>query len=579
MLRPELSGSGKVLAGILSDAGIPLISAANGADNRFSELAVFLNLISLIENPGGDVELLSVMRYPHFGFTEPELAEIRLAQEGKQEDKSFYYAAANYCGDKLDKKIKGFFSEIERYRRLSQCMKLPDFLMLLRQEAEFSEYALTSPGGTGSDRALSQFINTVSSMKDIKLKDIPGIAEKMGAPKQNQKPGEADAVYLTTIHKAKGLEFPAVILSGMHKIINQRDASGPVLVGRSLGLALDMIDENERTRKPTLHRRAVALAMKRETISETVRLLYVGMTRAKRKLAVLGAGDGIKSKWTESKSAEWQLEASTYFDLLMPAACMMYTRGGRDINEAVRVLKGSAAEGEREDKAKRLDELFNEASTADEENFFKAYAHAEDLGVPSKVSVTALKKMQDPLFTRPQFLPDEQGGISATEKGTLMHKVMQRIGIEAKTAEEVEQSVKDFAQRGIIDEAISGFVDAKSVSAFLNSALAQRTRVSSKCLFEAPFCLGLSADEIGLSRSEENVIVQGVIDLCFLEEGQWVIVDYKTDRIERSKAKEAAQKYGIQLSLYARALADITGMPVKQKYIYFLSSGTEILLP
>lgn len=579
ILRPEVSNSGRYIAKTLVDAGIPVISGTGGADAKFSELGVFLNLVSLIESPGSDIALLSVMRYPHFGFIEPELAQIRLAHL-PSDDKSFYHAACSYSlNDELGQKLKRFFGEIEHYRLLAECLKLPDFLMRLRQEAEFEEYALTSPAGKITDNAILTFINSVAFMSDVRLADIPDIADRLGAAKVQLKPGEADAVYLTTIHKSKGLEFPVVILSGMHKTIDQRDSRGAVLVGRSLGLALDKIDENTRVRTQTLHRQAVERRMRAEVISETVRLLYVGMTRAGRKLIITGAGDEIKEKWLEEKRKGWQFGAVKYFDLLMPAAAMMCTKSGKDIEDIIHIISAGASEEKSFDRAQRLNALFEEAEQAEEAGLFEAYAFKEGLGVPSKVSVSALKRLNEPeteVIFKSQYFPDDSS-LTAAEKGTLMHKVLQKTGLAKKSPEEVDQLIKELISHEILDAEAEQVLDAQKIAYFLSSDIAQRARASEKILLEAPFCITLTAKELGLADSEESVIVQGVIDMCFVERGAWVIVDYKTDRVN-SDYSTAAEKYSTQLSLYAKALEAITRIPTKEKYIYFLSSGVQVQL-
>ncbi len=574
VLRPEVSRSGRQLAKSLSDAGIPVVSGADGTEAKFSELGVFINLLSLIDSPGSDTALLSVMRFPHFGFTEPELASVRLGHSVRDEDRSFYRAASAYTRqDALGTKLKSFFDEIERFRLLSQSLKLPDFLMRIKREAEFSEYALTSPGGTASNAAISSFIAAASAMKDARLGDIITYASRIGA-KQQQKPGDVDAVYLTTIHKSKGLEFPAVILSGMHKMINQRDTSGPVLVGRELGLALDIIDEKARVRTPTLHRHLAARGMRRETISETIRLLYVGMTRASARLAILGAGE-MKDRWLEEKPRGWQFEAKTYFDLVMPAVAMMCARTGKDINELVRTMREEPGGGETARRGQRLDMLLDMAACAGEPDVFTAYEHADDLGVPSKVSVSALKRLHEKETLKRVYFP---GGddISAAERGTLTHKALQKIGLERRSEEEVIARLREL--KAAIPEGKAEFIDARSIAAFLESDIAQRARRSPRRLLEAPFCLAMSARELGLTGSDESVMVQGVIDMCFEEDGRWVVVDYKTDRVQAGGEREAAQKYRLQLAIYAKALNAITGMPVKESVIYLLSAGKSVSL-
>ncbi len=581
VLRPEVSSSGRFIAKALTDAGIPVISGSGETGEKFGEPGVFLNLVSLIESPGSDIALLSVMRYPHFGFTEPEFARIRLAQKDDTEDKSFYSAACSYdVKDELAEKLRSFFNEIGHYRLLSQSLKLPDFLMRLRLEAEFEEYALTSPAGKIADNAITSLIDAIAAMNDVRLADVPDIARRIGAAKQQLRPGETDAVYLTTIHKSKGLEFPVVILSGMHKNIDQRDSRGAVLVGRSLGLALDIINENSRVRTQTLHRLAVQRRMREEVISETVRLLYVGMTRAGKRLILTGAGDGMKDKWFKEKRTGWQFEAVTYFDLIMPAAAKMCAKDGKDICDIVRTVNGGAAEEEKTDKAQMLKALFEEAENAAEADLFEVYAHKGDLGVPSKVSVSAIKRLNErapEVTVTPQYMPDESG-LSAAEKGTLTHKVLQKSGLAKMSAEETGRFIKELISEGILDIAGGEALDENSIAGLLNSDIAQRARESSKMLLEAPFCLSLGAKELGLADSNESVILQGVIDMCFIERGGWVIVDYKTDRVN-GNCNEAALKYRIQLSLYAKALESITGMRVREKYIYFISSGIPVLLP
>ena len=117
----------------------------------------------------------------------------------------------------------------------------------------------------------------------------------------------------------------------------------------------------------------------------------------------------------------------------------------------------------------------------------------------------------------------------------------------------------------------------EAIAAFLGSEVAARARRSTRCLSEQPFCLRMSARETGLADSDEEVIVQGVIDLCFVEDGRWVLVDYKTDAI-RTTAQEAAEKYALQLALYEKALLRITHLPVAEKIVYLLSARETVRL-
>lgn len=577
VLRPELSGTGQQLAQALRERRIPVTGGPAG-DPAYSELMVFINLLSVIDSPTADVPLLSALRYPYYGLTEADFARIRMAAPAGV---TFAQAALAYTTeDKTGNKLSLFWRDVERFGRMAACMKLPDFLMRVRQEARFREYALTSPGGSGTDEMISGFINTVAAAAPRSLREVLDMADRMRAAREAQPdPKTADGVYLTTIHRSKGLEFPVVILCGLHKNIDQRDARGMVLVGRELGIGLCDVDEVAHIKKPTFHSTAVARGMKREKISETVRLLYVGMTRAIKRLVLLGASSALKDGWLEDKAQGWQMNAQSYFDLLMPAMRMACVGSGTAFEEVVRILPcedGSAAQS---DTAQRLKALLDAASAADPEEVFEAYANNSDVGVPSKVSVSALKRMAEkPPVLQPQRFPSEEDSITAAERGTLMHRVLEVMGLAVREADEVAAEVKRLSAEGRIDEALAGFVDVQAVAGFLHSELAERARVSSRCIFEQPFCLQMSARELSLAESDEPVIVQGIIDMCFLEDDQWVIVDYKTDKVSAQEAPEAAKRYAIQLELYARALTDITRHSVSQRWVFYLTAGQAVRL-
>jgi ATP-dependent helicase/nuclease subunit A len=557
ILRPEITQSGRRIAKALADTNIPICGGAGSADAGLGELAVFLNALKLIHSETDDVAMLSVMRYPHFGFTEPELALIRLGLPNA----GFCSALRAFEQDSaLGKKVKVFRDTFAQYRRLAACMKLPDFLMRLRLDMRLRDYALTSPGGAASEAAISAFISEAAAMGAHSLADVLAVADRLGRAKETQQnPAEANGVYLTTIHKSKGLEFRAVILSGLHKKIDQRDTYGSVLVGRDLGLALDILDEATHIRRPTL--------------------LYVGMTRAIERLVILGAGCEIKDKWTLPKTDGWQHGASTYFDLLMPAVAMMCADDGLNLEDIVHIEHDESAQEQKKGKHERLAAFWEQAAAQTPKTLFEGYAHKDDIGVPSKVSVSALKRMQEPQVLRPMFAPSSDDGIDAAQRGTLMHRIMEHIGLEPKNEAEVEASIAQMAQKCLIDYELVSEVDAVAVSRFLQSDIAARARRAGMLRAEQPFCLRMSAKEAGLNdTSLESVVVQGVIDMCFVEDGKWIIVDYKTDRVSKAEAAQAARKYAVQLDLYAKALSRITHMDVAERYIYYLKIGEAIRL-
>lgn len=571
ILRPEVSGEGVKIAKRLIDFGVPVSSGFQTADPEFSDISVFINLLKVIDGSCDDAELLGVLRYPSFGFTEIEFADIRINANKKNKTLSFEEALKLYDGDNdLGKKVREFLKKIEYYRLLSDSLSLSDFLMQLRHEAGFSEYALTAPSGSDKNNAILSFISSAGAMPSVSA--VLEIADRVIKNQSSStSKSDTDAVFFTTIHKSKGLEFPAVILSGMHKRINQTDASSSVLVGRDLGLALDISNTDTHIKTQTLHKKIVASAMRREKICETVRLLYVGMTRAKQTLIICGVAKKVRDQWTSAAKKNWQLDSGTYLDLIMPALHMVTG----NLEESVDFAEYVPAESAKRDKALVLDSFFKRAEQIDTPEVIKAYHPSTK--VPSKLSVSTIKKLQQPVqpFTfAPSFLPSE-GSISAAERGTLLHKVLQKIGLDEKTPEQVSAFVEELSDKGVIAPELKEHIDAGLISNFLSSTTAKRAQQAETCLFEAPFCLQLAADEAGIADSDEPVIVQGVIDLCFIEDDGWVLVDYKSDKVTEETIEGAANKYKVQLSLYAKALSAITGKSVKQKLLFFLEAGKE----
>ena len=127
-----------------------------------------------------------------------------------------------------------------------------------------------------------------------------------------------------------------------------------------------------------------------------------------------------------------------------------------------------------------------------------------------------------------------------------------------------------FARKIVTQQEKEAIVKNREMAeAFLQTPLYERMLKAQRVLREQSFNLQAEAQSIGF-EGKEKMLVQGILDLAFLEEGSWVLLDYKTDRVDEKTVEKVARGYALQLDLYARALTDITGIPVKQKYLYFM---------
>ncbi|MDE7331015.1 MAG: UvrD-helicase domain-containing protein [Lachnospiraceae bacterium] len=186
----------------------------------------------------------------------------------------------------------------------------------------------------------------------------------------------------------------------------------------------------------------------------------------------------------------------------------------------------------------------------------------------------------------PSFI-DNTAGMSGTDRGSAYHKVMELLNfgkLAGLQGQDLEQQLKReldaFEGQGLISSQWRSSISLSKVGTFLGSSLARRmadAERTGKLYREQPFVLGLKADRLGGGfPSDEQVLIQGIIDVFFEEDGKIVVADYKTDAVKR--AEELVKRYQVQLDYYAEALYRLTGREVAQKIIYSFALGNEIVL-
>ena len=184
------------------------------------------------------------------------------------------------------------------------------------------------------------------------------------------------------------------------------------------------------------------------------------------------------------------------------------------------------------------------------------YPFARAAGVPNKTSVTALADRHTLTFAEPAFL--EEG--SALSRGTDVHELLRRLPLKPLTAEALDEYLT----------AKNGTAYRANLAYFIGTDLFARMCASSRVYRELPFTLAMDTGELLGVPSEERVLLQGVIDACFREGDGFVLLDYKTDRVEGDPIAWA-ERHRRQVELYSKALETLTGRPVTEKYVVFLN--------
>ena len=438
----------------------------------------------------------------------------------------------------------------------------------------------------------------------------------------------ADVVRIMSIHKSKGLEFPVVFVSGLSKRFNMQDANQSLIVDMDLGVAVDYVDSVRRIKNKTLRRAVLSAKMKEDNLAEELRVLYVALTRAREKLILTAVLDKADEKWELAQMTGQErltyldfCEAGSYMDFLLPilpktgiAVKTMRTedltaeeireqlRMGDRREELQRVADGEVLlPGDPEENERKLYKL--------RERFAYQYPHPGLQKLYTKTTVSELKiaamaeKDEEAFHTFEEkevvpYIPAfrrEQEKVSGAVRGNAFHRTMELLDFTYLFTESglftgcpnnyeeyrrgldknrLQNRLEEFLQRETVSlrltEEYAKAVSLPKILNFLEQELAYRMwRAQEQGLLyrEQPFVLGIDAKRLDPDLPEgEKVLIQGIIDVFFIEDGEIVLLDYKTDVIDSLEA--LWNRYNVQIQYYEEALTKLMQMPVKERIMY-----------
>ncbi len=602
---------------IFSRENIPVYADLGTGFYESLEINMVFDVLRIIDNMHNDISLLGVLRSPFGGFSTQELTDIRLMSKKGSYTEAFLLVSEK--AGELGKKVQQFMKKLELWRITMRKMSLHDFLWWLLSESNFYALCAAMPGGLQRQANLRIFIKKTMEFSNNNDGDLYHFIYYIDRIKYNKKndygPAKTfsendDVVRLMSIHKSKGLEFPVVIIAGLGKRFNRRDLQKKMLLHRTLGFGPLYVDPDLRIKRQTLARVAIREKLKLESLSEEMRILYVAMTRAQQRLILTGTVKDIQrqvEKWSYSDTEGRRLKATNALDWLGPVwlkhkngqiVFNSQTSGEETGNEPKHPElwkfylwdRPSLCRLEHEDveKSSELDhflantqvdgddKLYNELS----KRFSWKYPHRQDTETYAKISVSELirqsknkntqlaRHMLQKLDQTPRFLTDSIT-LSPAEKGTVLHYVMQNIDLKfVSCAAEINNQIKQMLKKEMISETEAKLIDVEQVLTFFHSPLGQRVCSAEKQYRELPFVIKNPGDT--------TTLVQGIIDCCFVENGEWILVDFKTDRITDDIIMEWSQSYEAQIHLYKRALEISSNLSVRAAYLYSFHLNREI---
>ena len=612
ILLRSMRGRAETLVSVLMSEGIPAEAEQNTGYFNALEVKTILSFLSVIDNPLRDIPLAAFLRSPLSGMTEEEFAELLAGEEkGRPLWQRLLSAAERMPDSSGAAKLREAERLLGEYADKAVYLALPDLIRDAMYETGYYAYASALPGGEVRKANLDMLVVKAEDFEGTGYRGLYDFIRYIELLKKYDTDfGEAQtasdqgsSVRIMTIHKSKGLEFPVVILADLDHRFNTRDTSAPVLADQRFGIAAEAADPVLKLRGTTLKKNIFAWHMMSEMLGEELRVLYVAMTRAKEKLIMTAAVEqpfikaeaALKGGTKERAGFDEVRGQRTYLDWILLAVSVSERRCGIRVSVADTESLEEAHSGELKRilfLRKQLEEMVSGDKSPEPGDLPRfrylgmEYSHREDVDLHTKRSVSELKhrgqEEEDEPAERPVYTEDqEEASRRGMLRGTVYHRVMEKLDYRRPlTVPELEIQLREWKEQGIFTEEELSMVRGRDFGSFLSSALCGRMHQAAlrgTLRREAPFVMTLPAYEVdpGVS-SEEPVLIQGVIDAWFEEDGKIVLVDYKTDR--GVPEETLTDRYHLQMEYYRKALRMMEGKETGEAFLWSFALGKAISL-
>ena len=610
----------------LSEYGIPV--KTDGEQNNYLqslEVQVMLDTLRVIHNPLQDYALVALMKSPMFSFDEDELARLSLQKAEDKVQENLYEKLVNAQRQVTDQKelihkdlaekLNQFMDILDSWRLHAKTHSLYDLIWKIYNDRFYYDYVGALPNGPARQanlyalalradqfeksnfKGLSRFIRMIDQVLEAQH-DLASVA--VAPPK--------DAVELMTIHKSKGLEFPYVFILNMDQDFNKQDSMSDVILSRQNGLGVKYIAKVETGAVEAHYPKILKLSIPSLTYtqneeelqlasySEQMRLLYVAMTRAEKKLYLVGKGSREKLEAKEYPAANngkldsnTRLQARNFQDWIW-AISKVFTKDNLNFSyrfvgedqltrEAIGQLENKSPLQDSSQADNRQSETIKEALEMLKEVEVYNTLHRAAIELPSVQTPSQIKKFYEPVmdmegveitnqtqstekqirFDLPDFSTKEK--VTGAEIGSATHELMQRMDLSQQpTLASLTETLKQVQTSPVVRDRIN----LSKILAFFDTALGQEILANTDHLYrEQPFSM-LKRDQ----KSQEDFVVRGILDGYLLYEDRIILFDYKTDRYDQPS--QLIDRYRGQLALYGEALSRAYLIENIEKYLILL---------
>ena len=614
--------------------GMPVFSDSSSEYLESIEIQTIMSLLKIIDNPLQEIPLVAVMKSMIGGFTDNELVEIRLSDKYD----NFYNTilkAKQTVDTKLRTKIDVFLNKLEMWRKEQEYLSLDEFIWKIYNDTGYYNYVGLMTNGELRQANLKMLFERAKQCESISFKGLFNFINYIEKVKTSSKDMDSakiigendDVIRIMSIHKSKGLEFPVVFLSGTGKQFNMQDLNNKILLHPEIGIGVKYIDYDRQIEYDTLSKQAMRNQIMLETLSEEMRVLYVALTRAKEKLIITGYSTADKQKglhemhdkYSELNSIllkkcktylDWIELVYMYNENVMKELAEINISEKRDVLKICSEAKNDEKNNEAKDIIKKIENYDIDKACADDEVNVKVerekildmleyeYKYKNATTIPTKTSVTEIKMhSREPVpnvqknaqqrtgpkcANVPKFLQDDNDiKITNAQKGTLIHLCMQKLDLNNKnyTYNQIKELIQDLENRKIITHKEAESININKVYQFTKSRLWEEMTHAHVVQREKAFYISIPAKEIYNEDLEEEILVQGVIDLYYINSNdELVLVDFKTDYVKNRNEQVLIDRYKVQLKLYKNALEEALQRKVDKVYIYSTYLEKEICI-
>lgn len=584
---------------IMEEYGIPAVSVGEKEFTNLLEVEQVTAILSAVIRPNDNMSVAKSLMSPAYGFTAEDMARVRLAEgtDSAEPKKTPLYTNLTKMDkaggeDPLHRKIRRFLTDMKLLRKEAGSSSTSALIRKIYNVTAID--SIMSVGLRGKERLANLRLlvrygrdyprpaDFLSALKNIKS------SREIALPQAQVKEREESSVKLMSIHASKGLQFPVVFVAETNISPNTRDRFLKMVYSFKEGVGISVSDNEKLYKYRTLSHRLLEKGYLDRVMGEELRLLYVAMTRAEEKLIVTASAE-IRKKEKKSRSGE-----VTYTEEEAPPIKDSYYRfiskrlekvpAMMDLSQWKEdIVLSPERDSEKDSEQNSEKELLKPDFRLIKEKLKFRYPYKELSDIPAKFTATALGVKAEEsgdenssgrafYLGLPVFIKKNKP-LTPKERGDLYHKVMENLDFSAENA---EKELSRLEKSGVISEKERTEIKAGEIQGFLDSSLCKRAVKAEEINREFPVFTTVNAANTENPQNEDLSFIQGIADMFFVENGEIVLADYKTNR--NTTAKKLTEEYKGQLSIYRKALEEMTGLKVRECWLYSFSLGQCIMV-